>query len=153
MGYDWAGSRVVLFGGLDASSAMLGDTWEWDGTVWTPSNPPVRPSARRGHAMAYDVRRARVVARWGRPCAPGADTDVWEWDGTTWVNPTPSQAPRYRIDPALAYDLTRGVMVMVGGYTPGLGLSAPETWEWNGSSWKQGPVLSAEPRYSIGVGL
>jgi hypothetical protein len=34
MAYDRSRERVVLFGGFGKDSALLGDTWEWDGTRW-----------------------------------------------------------------------------------------------------------------------
>jgi hypothetical protein len=35
MAYEAARQRVVLFGGSGGSSALLNDTWGWDGVAWT----------------------------------------------------------------------------------------------------------------------
>jgi len=55
MAYDSTRGQVVLFGGLDANSKVLGDTWTWDGTTWTQKSPDTSPPARAGAAMAYDL--------------------------------------------------------------------------------------------------
>jgi hypothetical protein len=34
LAFDSTRERIVLFGGV-AGSAVLADTWEWDGTEWT----------------------------------------------------------------------------------------------------------------------
>src|SRR5690242_347699 len=49
MAYDPARNRLVLFGGFD--SAVLGDTWEWDGQSWTRLTPSTSPPVRYSHAM------------------------------------------------------------------------------------------------------
>src|SRR5687768_10664468 len=69
MAYDVARQRTVLFGGYDASSYSLGDTWEWDGTSWIQRSPAASPAARVGPQMAYDAARQRTVLFGG-------------WDGT-----------------------------------------------------------------------
>ena len=48
MAYDQAHHNVVLFGGL-AGQSPLGDTWSWNGTVWTQRQGlTVSPPARHG---------------------------------------------------------------------------------------------------------
>ena len=58
MAYDSARGVVVLFGGQH--DVRKGDTWEWDGAVWT-LRATTGPSPRYGHAMAYDSARGVVV--------------------------------------------------------------------------------------------
>ena len=41
MAYDVARGVTVLFGGYVLPPDAIGDTWEWDGTSWTRTHPPV----------------------------------------------------------------------------------------------------------------
>jgi hypothetical protein len=50
----------VLFGGR-SSAAALADTWEWDGSQWSPRATTAVPAARSSAALAYDPNRARVL--------------------------------------------------------------------------------------------
>jgi hypothetical protein len=59
MAYDATRGVTVLFGGLD-SAGLNGQTWEWNGTIWT-QRVLSGPSPRNGHAMAYDATRGVAV--------------------------------------------------------------------------------------------
>ena len=93
-----------------------GQTWEWDGVVWTPRTPANSPVSRTGHAMAYDAGRNRVVLFGGATVAPTtALGDTWEWDGAAWSQATPAHAPAARHAHRMAYDAARGRSVLFGG--------------------------------------
>ncbi|MCH7591611.1 MAG: hypothetical protein IH989_02370 [Planctomycetes bacterium] len=92
--------------------------------------------------MAYDEFHDQVVLFGGGNCCTGFD-DTWLWDPTTrtWsevqgLNPNPLERSRH----AMAYDSRRQVVVMFGGEpcsSCGSGSNpGPETWEWDGSSWR-----------------
>jgi len=89
MAYDSAGGVTVLFGGHDGS--YDGETWEWDGTSWTPRSS-AGPSARHFHAMAYDSAGGVTVLFGGYDGSIYGDT--WEWTGVcpmltlTFINGT-----------------------------------------------------------------
>ena len=77
--YDAATSSVVLFGGQGTSSGrLLGDTWTWNGTIWTQQAPASSPSARDGAAMAYDVATGNVMLFGGNDLS-GFPNDTWTW--------------------------------------------------------------------------
>ena len=76
MAYDAARQRVVLFGGVDATS-KLGDTWVWDGTFWTQV-AETGPSPRVSHALAYDHAREQVVL-FGGWTGNTQMSDTWVW--------------------------------------------------------------------------
>lgn len=59
MAFDSARNRTVLFGGM-GSTGELSDTWEWNGTAWSPISTPM-PPARAFHGLAYDSARQRTV--------------------------------------------------------------------------------------------
>jgi len=82
MAYDSARGVTVLFGGNDGSYPYYnykGDTWEWDGTTWTPRSL-TGPSPRAGHAMAYDDARGVTMLFGGffDPAPYSFLGDTWE---------------------------------------------------------------------------
>src|SRR5262249_41018110 len=132
MAYDSTRGRVVLFGGSTGTS----ETWEWDGTSWTPRFIiTISPSPRIGHAMAFDSVSGRVVLFGGI----GSSTfdDTWEWDGHEWsLRATTDPAPR--AFHAMAFDSARLRIVLLGGWN---GTLLPDTWEY-GHRLLLGPPLT-----------
>lgn len=59
--YDEHRSRVVLYGGADASNVFQ-DTWEWDGTNWLQRNPTANPPGSYGHDLTFDRDRRLAIA-------------------------------------------------------------------------------------------
>ena len=94
----FARGSIVLFGGADAVSGEMGDTWTWSGSDWTQQPSLVAPSARVDHAMAYDFARGKIVLFGGT--AGGVDQgDTWEWGATGWsfIPTTAAPSPRSEI--------------------------------------------------------
>lgn len=113
--YDSRRQVVVLFGGYTrdrtGSAIRLGDTWEWNGTIWS-KKAMTGPSPRNGAVMAYDERVQRVVLFGGR----GAANDAWEWDGGRWSRRATSEvAGRYNT--AMVFDSARRVLLRFGGWS------------------------------------
>jgi len=79
MAFDVSRTRTVLFGGHDGGS--WGDTWEWDGSNWTPRGTAVSPEKRNEMAMTYDAGRSRVVMYGGAESSGGSGQlgDIWEY--------------------------------------------------------------------------
>ncbi len=94
---------VLLFGGLSASGALLGDTWVWRGASgrWEPrgvpgascGTNPAAPACRSGGALssvhpAGGTRQALLVGgRTGESTLGTAtyDDGVWRWNGLSWA--------------------------------------------------------------------
>lgn len=137
MAYDSARGRVVLFGGHNGSSGLLGDTWEWDGFSWTlmaTSGPP----ARQFTALAYDSRMRRTVLYGGYGGAVGtlgALGDTWLWDGAAWKPVSATNSPSVRSGHAMAYDSARARTVLFGGLAGPTGAELGDTWEFDGAQW------------------
>ena len=78
---DDARSVVVLFG-------ENGDTWAWNGAVWTPQNPLHSPPPRRRASMSYDSVH-RVIVLFGGATGDAAAlrelNDTWTWNGSDWT--------------------------------------------------------------------
>jgi hypothetical protein len=77
---------VVMFGGVSGWN-ILGDTWEWNGSSWTP-RMVAGPSPRSGHAMAGGPV-GRVVLYGGFSGFSSFEVlgdlaDAWSWDGAGW---------------------------------------------------------------------
>lgn len=105
--------------------------------------PPVFPSPRGSHVMAYDSARHRLVL-FGGIFDANILGDTWEWDGSRWKDVTPATTnPPPRAAAMMAYDAPSGEVVLFGGYDHNnnpLG----DTWEWNGTRWKD--VTPAPPK-------
>jgi Putative metal-binding motif len=77
MGYHPIHAHAVVFGGsVDCGSGVRGDTWDWDGTVWTERLPATPPSARSGMAMDYVPESGGLVAFGGGSTGP-ALSETW----------------------------------------------------------------------------
>ena len=93
MAYDEAAGQVVLFGGLGASNAALGDTWVWNGTTWTAANPSTSPLNRSGASMVYDAALGEVILFGGFDQSGNEDNDTWAWTGSNWTLLSPANSP------------------------------------------------------------
>jgi len=153
MAHDIKRQRTVLFGGWNGS-AVMGDTWEWDGRNWTQRKPKTIPTARCCQAMAYDSGRGRTIMFGGASGAGAAIdlADTWEWDGTDWTRINTKNSPKPRRSPMLTHHLTMGKMLLFGGGTGGSG--APYfagTWTYDGKDWTQlTPKNSPTARWGSG---
>lgn len=108
--------------------------------VTQPTTNP--PGTRASHAAAYDTARDRLVVFGGEDFVSGAFrflSDTWEYSPATntWTAPNVT-APPARALAAMAYDPVRGVSVLFGGTNDFSSTNFfSDTWEWNGSSWRQ----------------
>jgi len=143
--WDSVRKRVVVFGGgATATTARLGDTWEWDGTVWS-LRATTGPAGRNEMAFAFDENRGVGVVFGG--VSSFTNNETWEWDGTTWAQrcttaPCSTTMPITRRGAAMAYDPVSKVSVLFGGYNVTTGTQS-DTWTWNGSAWS--PVVGSGP--------
>lgn len=128
--YDSAYRRLVVFGGF-LSGHYIGDTWEWDGSVWTKSATP-GPSARNSPALVYDAKRGRVLMFGGDARPTGDLSDMWERVGDHWRQLT-IPTPPARTTHVMVYDSRRDRVVLFGGVAGGETLG--DTWEFDGDRW------------------
>jgi hypothetical protein len=134
MAYDPVQARVVLFGGF-GRSALLNDTWVWNGT-WAPMETTASPEARSLHALAS--QKTGVLLFGGSSFAqPGRlFGDTWELSGTSWVRRTSASSPPAREGHAMAFDPNRQGVLLFGGRNRE-GQELGDTWLWDGSDWKE----------------
>jgi hypothetical protein len=150
MAFDAARNTVLLFGGCVATG-IVGDTWEWNGTLgtWTELVPDgAGPPARCQHTMVADDQRRSISLAGGFPPTGlhQALGDAWEWDGTssTWTRITTAVLPPARIAAAAAYDENRDRFLVFGGITKAVGVDAVvqgigglvlgDTWQRDGAT-------------------
>lgn len=131
MAFDSRRQRTVLFGG-SGTGAVLGDTWEWDGTNWTRVTTVVSPPPRQHAAMAFDPVRGQIVLFGGANVSARLG-DTWTYDGTAWTPRTPSASPSARRQVSMAWERNGNRLLLFGG-TDGT-TSFNDTWVWNGSDW------------------
>ncbi len=122
--------------GCSATCVTEEPTWTKWQSPWTP---------RSGHMVAYDSDRKRVVV-FGGADANGATDDLWERDADGGWTRLDITRPPARAFGAMAYDPVRKVTVLFGGAAK-FGALLRDTWEYNGTSWKQvSPAASPTAR-------
>lgn len=120
LAYDPVASEVVLFGGEDlGASALLGDTWTWDGQRWRDrtSTSSDAPSPRRDHTLAFDAALGMVVMTGGMIDRSDVMSDeAWAWNGATsaWRR-LPANPRRPSARGAHAAAETSGGVILFGG--------------------------------------
>ncbi len=136
MTYDRARNRIVLFGGSAAGTfASLGDTWEFDGVVWTQRSPSTAPSARTGASLVYDTWRQLSVLVGGFSNGLGLG-DTWEWNGQNWTLRAVN-VPGVRGGAASAFEEVRGLVSIYGGMTVLGGPLRNDFWQFDGQTWQR----------------
>jgi hypothetical protein len=136
LAYDTNTGVAILFGGGNGSSA-LGDTWSWNGTVWTQLTPLNSPSARLDHVMVYDAANQTIVLFGGQssPSSGTALSDTWIWNGTNWVQQSPATSPPALYGATACYSAATTAVILNGGQSSAGWQGA--TWSWNGTTWTQ----------------
>jgi hypothetical protein len=124
---------TLLFGGRSGSQ-ILGDTWTWDGTAWTPRAPAGSPPPLESASVAYDDVTHQIVLFGGVTSGGGPSNGTWAWDGTAWKELTPSNSPTARFSASMALDPGTHTLVLFGGFAmPAVPFG--DTWTWDGTNW------------------
>ncbi|MFH1808076.1 MAG: hypothetical protein ABIJ09_04985 [Pseudomonadota bacterium] len=139
MVYDPGRQQTLLFGGGQCANPLVytDETWEWNGTTWTPTTVVEKPARRQRHAMSYDPVRGKVVL-FGGNAGSGRDAETWEFDHDQ-VQP----AQVFRVDlAAMRLDATAtvtglDVLLRSGarGEVAGSAQPGAELHAWQGDHW------------------
>lgn len=134
---------VVLFGGLEATSATLsGSTWELSGSSlsslsWTKLSV-TGPAPRWGASMAYDSSDQYLVLSGGCSIYPtgglactGYLGDTWKFT-TSWTQLSIS-GPSARVGAAMSSGSATSGVFLMGGLSGGGAMN--DEWEFSGGSW------------------
>jgi hypothetical protein len=130
MQYDPTSRRVVVAGGISPGGATLNDVWAWDGSRWSASGSIGMP---RSHARMAFHRGLGALVMVGGSQSIGLDMLIGR--GAMWTPLSTGAEPSGRYLTDIAYDDRRNVLVLFGGAGPA-GLLA-DTWEFDGSTWRQ----------------
>jgi len=109
-----------------------------------------RPGVRNAHALVHDPARGRLVL-FGGADAGQVRGDTWLRAGARWSSSN-ATGPGPRTFPASAFDRRRGRLVLFGGnrvlFGPeqGRDVLLGDTWEWDGTGWKQSPASGPPAR-------
>jgi len=143
--FDATQNRMLFVGGIQPSpSTILGQTWSWNGTLWTQLSPLGGTVARWGHGMVRNTQNNRLIVFGGRsPTLSAFANDTQEWTGTAWQTIPTANAPSARHLYGFAFDSARGRAVLFGGRTSTQTLA--DTWEYDGVNWAQRTTPTAPP--------
>src|SRR2546428_3265380 len=136
MTYDAADGYVVLFGGAadtSISPGLLGDTWKFQGGVWT--NITTTSGTNRGAyiPMVYDASDGYVLLTVG--------SVSWAFKGGLWTNiptncSTAGACPPPRYGSSTIYDVADGYVVLFGGCCKTSSRDGLlDTWEFHAGVW------------------
>ncbi len=113
--YDANTGQFVMFGGVEGDGS-LGDTWTFDGRVWTQVTG-TGPSASDAGPMAYDPVIGKIVM------LSGTGT-VGAFDGAAWTQLS-TGGPTGQASGFLVFDAAIGQLVLYG----------TNTWTSDGTTW------------------
>ncbi|MBL0219906.1 MAG: DUF4215 domain-containing protein [Myxococcales bacterium] len=159
--YDPSSETLFVRGGRSSPSELSNELWTWSYTQGWNSLGGVTVPPRENETLSamFDLS---IVVLVGGVDLEGTITDEINWmkNGNDFLLAPASSSPTPRASAGLAYDPVRGVTVMYGG-TDGAD-TFPETWEWNGLSWRSRgagptgvyrPALVYEPKERVMLAL
>jgi len=121
-------------------SALLHDTWLWNGTDWTQASSSPSPPPRVEAAVADDPTTGQVVLFGGRAYDNGPFfNDTWTFDGEAWTQQQPKHSPEPRSRSAIAFDPVLKELILVGGFVWNQDYvgDLTDVWAWNGTDWSR----------------
>jgi hypothetical protein len=149
---------AVLFGGVSGGCAaysypgvcgwgILGDTWVFSGSTWTPAATTGPSPAPSYGAMLANVSNAGGLILFGGAINSATYNATWAFSGNSWVELRPYAQPPWTDDGGFADDPAAGYAVLTIGYTGGdLYPSFGTTWEFADGNWSlPGTNLSLPP--------
>ncbi|MHA2143215.1 MAG: Kelch repeat-containing protein [Candidatus Thorarchaeota archaeon] len=151
MAYDTESDRIILFGGLRASSTVQDETWAYDleTNTWEEMSPTISPDARYDFDMEYDSINDRVILFGGYDVIPRSDIWAYDYNSNTWAELTPTPGPIARSNPSLAYDNESGVMLLYGGNEGAFPFGDLWHYDYDSNFWTEitNPEIAPTPRH------
>lgn len=162
MAYDPISQRLILFGGSTSTAdaglpqggglSPLGDTWAWNGKVWTQLHPKHSPPAMAGGKLVLDPVSGHLVLISGFSASDSngfpIQTGMWSWAGSDWSRVGDNVIQE--LDASVAADpKTKQILIAGAGDTGSGGPPAPATYQggsyaWDGTQWISAPDTSTD---------
>ncbi|MCI4364095.1 MAG: hypothetical protein L3K13_07355, partial [Thermoplasmata archaeon] len=152
MAWDGSDGYVLLVGGENSHSGVIGDTWSYQNGTWTNltatlsgSPPPVALAS-----MAYDPTSHRAILFSGLPPGGGGPTQqTWAYHNHTWTNMTAAAGtpPSGRVLGVMTTDSTDNQILLFSGSATGSTPFDHDTWTYKGGTWTN---LTVTAGYSFG---
>ena len=128
--------QLVLFGGYAIStSALLGDTWIWNGTTWHEQIDDSYVPGQLSAAAMDDTHDGFSLLFGGRKPDASLSGRTFHWQGNRWLMLDPATTPPARQAHQIARNGDGSLLLMFGGKDAGGGY-LDDTWLWNGSDWQ-----------------
>jgi hypothetical protein len=133
------GTELELFGGLNASGAVLDETWTYKGVTWTQETGSPHPSASAKPAAAYDPLHARMVLVDSEGATWAHADHTWKRVGVDGDVPVPPK----RNAASMTFDYQTGKLVLAGGQSGELYFT--DVWELDDATWHEVEVIGTSP--------
>ena len=153
MAYDSESDRIILFGGVDKSVSVIGETWAYDYNTDTWQQLSSGPAPRWGANLVYDPVSDKIVLFGGiaDTCFTGRpemydDTWIYDYNTDTWTEQFPDDHPPKNGGFLFTYSTKEKGMITFGGI--GTGLNA-DVWAYDSSlnEWSKVGRISGGPDY------
>jgi hypothetical protein len=142
MAFDTNLEKVALLGGYD--NDFTNDLWYFDGTAWVQEEHTESIEPVSQHALTDFADPSGILLFGGisdKAENSGVISDLWNHSSTGFYQYVQGSGdwPERRTHHSMSYDREREVAVVYGGYyyDPDYRIELDETWEFDGSSWKQ----------------
>lgn len=135
--FDVAHQSLVVIAPDQQSGNWLTSSWQKGEWRFTDVGPRTT-----GGAIAVDLERNNMVVFGGR-VGSSIDNETWEKFGE-WES-REGDAPAARTSHSMTYDIARRRTVVFGGRGEDEH-ALNDTWEWDGSTWKEAPVAGPQAR-------
>ncbi len=132
---------MLLFGGEDATGALLGDTWAWNGSSWSQVATAIAPSPRAGHAFARDEYEEKDFLLFGGRTASGVSDETWRFVDGQWHPVATGRRPAAREGHSMIMVNDTQTFIMFGGHAGGTVFD--DVWEFDGVDWRRIGTLPA----------
>lgn len=154
LAYDSTRHTILHFGG-NHWQGFYNDTWSFDSATDTWARLQNWGPSRFAAGLVYDSARDKFVlfggtGRWWSGDTEQGRGNTCEFDPKTdtWTEILPQGAPGVpgpRWFHSMVFDPVAGVTLLKGGGRNSDNYSYTDTWEWNGTAWKEIPRRADEP--------
>ncbi len=133
----WTGTRMVVWGGQNASSAFnTGGSYNPTTNVWTATTTTSAPSARYGHTAIINTASSLMQVWGGYTGSAYVDSGgLYNYGTDSWTAMTTTSPPTARAFHSAVWDTTSLVMRVWGGVSSSGYLSTGGTYDDSPEAW------------------